>query len=285
MEENTQVLDYIKKAFELKEQKQYKPAIEKLYKALETENDNIEILYQIGEMYFLMNDFTKSEKYLEKIFNINPNHISSLNLLRKIKQHENDYNSALETSQKLFELQQNCENLSELIKILAKLKLFEEIEKYKNSEFFTPDVKIECADALYSNGEIEKAIELLNQCNADNEKVLLLTGKIAFDNKDFETAQQIFSRISQNTQNPEILNFMGLFETDNMNFVEAIKYFSQASNLNKSNSKYIFNLGNAYFFNGWYDEAQKAYSKAIYINPENIGYRYALAYLFYDKKD
>ena len=37
--ENTQSLQYIKQAFELKEQKYYKPAIEMLYKALEVEND------------------------------------------------------------------------------------------------------------------------------------------------------------------------------------------------------------------------------------------------------
>ena len=42
--ENTETINYIKQAFELKEQKYYKPAIEMLYKALETENDNIEIL-------------------------------------------------------------------------------------------------------------------------------------------------------------------------------------------------------------------------------------------------
>ena len=48
--EDTQVIDYIKQAFELKESKNYKPAIEMLYKALEIENDNVEILFQIGEL-------------------------------------------------------------------------------------------------------------------------------------------------------------------------------------------------------------------------------------------
>lgn len=70
-----------------------------------------------------------------------------------------------------------------------------------------------------------------------------------------------------------------------MNFIEAIKNFSKAANLDKSNSKYYYNLGNAYFYNGWSDEALKAYQKALYINPENIDYRYALSYLYFDKKD
>ena len=68
--ENTQSLQYIKQAFELKEQKYYKPAIEMLYKALEVENDNIEILYQIGELYFLINNYTRALQYLEKVLSI-----------------------------------------------------------------------------------------------------------------------------------------------------------------------------------------------------------------------
>jgi tetratricopeptide (TPR) repeat protein len=44
-------------------------------------------------------------------------------------------------------------------------------------------------------------------------------------------------------------------------------------------------LGNAYFFNGWYEEAVNAYKSAILLNPENAGYRYALAYIYYEYKE
>ena len=43
--ENKEVLDYIKQACDLREQGCYKQAIEMLYKALEIESDNIEILF------------------------------------------------------------------------------------------------------------------------------------------------------------------------------------------------------------------------------------------------
>ncbi len=283
--ENTQCIEFIKQAFELKESKNYKPAIEMLYKALEIENDNIEILSQIAELYFLLNNYSRASQYLEKSLQINPSHINSLKLTRTIKERQNDLNSVLEISTKLFDENQNSQNLKDLIKILVKLKLFCEIEKYKNSEFFNFDVKIEYANALYSNGEKEKAKELLNECDQNDEQTLLLQGKIKFDENDFEGAKEIFLQIGKNSQNPEILNYLGLFELENMNFIEAIKNFSKAANLDKSNSKYYFNLGNAYFYNGWIDESQKAYLKALYINPENIDYRYALAYLYYDKKD
>lgn len=283
--ENTQSLQYIKQAFELKEQKYYKPAIEMLYKALEVENDNIEILYQIGELYFLINNYTRALQYLEKVLSINSKHVESLKLTRTIKERQNDLDSVLRISQQLFDENQNSDNLKSLIKILIKLKLIDEIGKYKNSEFFNTDVKVECANAFYTNGEAEKAKELLAQCNSNDEKALLLKGKIKFDEKNLDEAKEIFSTIGKNSQNPEVLNFLGLFDLENMNFIDAIKNFSKASNLDKSNSKYFYNLANAYFYNGWIDEAQKAYSKALYLNPDNIDYRYSLAYLYFDKAD
>ncbi len=96
-------IDYVKNAFELKKQKYYKPAIEMLYKALELENDNLEILFQIGELYFLMNNYSRASQYLEKILEENENHIPSLELVYTIKSREKNYISALEISKKLFE--------------------------------------------------------------------------------------------------------------------------------------------------------------------------------------
>src|SRR5574344_1539335 len=283
--ENNECLKYIKQAFELKEQKYYKPAIEMLYKALEIENDNVEILFQIGELYFLINNYTRAIQYLEKVQTLNPNHTQSLKLTRRIQERRGDFDSVLKISTQLFEKENSSDNLKELIKVLVKLKLFCEIDKYKNSEFFNSDVKIECANAFYKNGEVEKAKELISQCNQEEESVLLLIGKIKFDEKDLEGAKEIFSKIGKNSQNPEVLNFLGLFDLENMNFIDAIKSFSKAANLDKSNSVYYYNLANAYFYNGWSEEAQKSYIKALYLSPDNLDYRYSLAYLYFDRKD
>ena len=283
--EEIQSVDLIKQAFELREKQYYKPAIEMLYKALEIENDNIEILFQIGELYFLLNNYTRSMQYLEKVLSINSVHIDALKLTRKIKERQNDLNAVLELSTKIFEISPCVQNLKDLIKVLVQLKLFEEIENYKHSEFFNSDVKIEYANALYTNGETDRAKEILSTCDMEDENVLLLAGKIKFDENNLDEAKEIFEKIGKNSQNPEVLNFLGLFELENMNFIEAIKDFSKASNLDKENSKYIYNLAGAYFYNGWMEEAQKAYAKALYLNPDNLDYRYSLAYLYFETKD
>ena len=253
MEENT-VVDYIKQAFELREQQYYKPAIEMLYKALEIENDNVEILCQIGELYFIMNNYERALQYLEKALVLNSSHELSQKLVYKIKERMGDFDSALSIAQKLFDENKNGENLKRLIEILLDLKLYTEIEKYETSEFFNDSAKIQCANAFYLNGDVQKAKEYLQNCDENDEEVLLLKGKMSFDEGDLETSKKIFNRISMNSSNPEILNFMGLFDLENMNFPQAIQHFAKASELDKNNPKYFYNLGNAYFYNGWIKE-------------------------------
>ncbi len=283
--ENIEIIQLIKQAYELKEQKYYKQAIEVLYKALELDNDNEELLYFIGELYYLLNNNGRALQYLEKVMAKNNCHEKTLKLLCKIRKNIVDSETYLETAKDLYKKFANRENLENLINILIKLKMFDQLGDYEHSEFFDEDIKIVCADALYKNGEIEKSKYFLNLCSNDKPEVLLLKGKMLYDESEFEQANLIFKRLSSNTQNPDILNYLGLFELDKMNFTEAIKYFSLASNINKSNPVYFYNLGNAYFYNGWSKEAQQAYSKAIYLDPKNIDFHYALAYLYFSDKE
>lgn len=283
--EKTECIDYIKQAFELKESKNYKVAIELLYKALELENDNVEILFQLGELYFLLNNYSRATQYISKVLQIVPEHLNALQLSKTINEREGNNDTVLEISKMLFEKHPGNETLSELLKVLINLKMFARMEEYRDCEYLTQDVKLDCANALYSANEKEKAKALLSECNMEDEKAILLSGKIKFDENEIEEAKEIFSKIGKNSQNPEVLNYKGLFELENMDFIEAIKDFSKAINLDKSNSRYYYNLGNAYFYNGWMEEAQKAYRNALLINPENLDYRYSLAYLYYSEKE
>ena len=165
-------------------------------------------------MYFLMNNYSRALQYFDKALQLNPNHVNSLVITKKIKERQGDMDEVLNISNKIFEYSPNEDSLKDLVKVLVKLKLFCEIEKYANSEYFTTNVKIECANAFYSNGEIQKAKEYLAQCDLTDEKTRLLQGKIKFDENDFDSAKEIFNSIGKTSQNPEVLNYLGLFEED-----------------------------------------------------------------------
>ena len=61
------------KALEYREKAEYKLAVEALYKALDVESDNIEVLTQLAEIYALMNDLERSIRYYIDILEIDEN--------------------------------------------------------------------------------------------------------------------------------------------------------------------------------------------------------------------
>ena len=287
MQEN-EVVSYVKKAFEYKEHECYKQAIEMLYKVLESESDNIEILFQIGELYALLHNYNRTEQYLEKVLLINAKHLPSLKLLQKVYIRQNEFKKAKKIAVSVFEIEKNSENLKKLIKILGILKEFEEIATYQETEYMDSDCYYAWAESLYNAGKTDEAkvlIEKACKLNSEDSDCKILLGKIYFDENEFDKSREIFEGFGKNSQDAVVLNYLGLFALDDMNFVEAIKFFSRASNIDKSNPVYFYNLGNAYFFNGWHEESVNAYQKAICLTPDNADYRYSLAYLLFEDKE
>jgi len=279
-------IELIKHAFELKSEGCYKQAVEILYKALEIENDNIEIFFQLGELYFLMKNYSRAEHYLEKVINKNSNHIDALKMLENIYLSVNNVSDALMISEKILKIEENKENIVKYIEISSIKGDLKNIENYENSEDL--DILYSIAQAFYDNKKINEAQTKLNKIldkDPKNENALILIGKIYFDKSEFEKSKKIFLNLQNKTNNPEILNYLGLFALEDTKILDSIKYFSKASSMDKKNAKYQYNLGNAYFYNGWIKEATSSYMQAILLEPENIGFRYSLAYLYYEIKD
>lgn len=288
MSENEEIINYIKRAFELKSQECYKQAIEMLYKALSIEPDNIEILYQTGELYFLLHNYPRAIQYPERILAQEPEHIPSLKLLRDICIRQNELIRAKELSEKLYKLEPNEKNLIKIIDLYGRLNLLEELTQYDTQIKNSDKCLYTLANSYYKNKnlvEAKKYIDLAIKINSENEDCEILSGKILFDENKLEESKAIFDKFGKHSSNPEVLNYQGLFAMEEMNFIDAIKDFSKAVNLNKSNPVYLFNLANAYFLNGWKEEAIQTYKKAICVAPDNLDYRYSLAYLYYKYQD
>lgn len=278
-------LNFIQKGFELKNNKSYKQAIEMFYKALEIENNNIEILFQLGELYYLLFNYERANHYLEQVLNVDKNHPESLKLLIKISINEKKYEQALSYAENLLKVEQNEEN------IITTIKIYQELHDIKNLKTFEKyeeiNIKITLMKAYYNlqefNSAYDEAKKILDKDN-NNVEAKIILGKIHFDRNEITKSREIFENFDKNTTNPEILNYLGLFALDDLNYIDAVQYFSRAIMSDKNNSLYYYNLGNAYFFNGWIKEAITSYLNAIKYNCDNLDYRYSLAYLYYNIK-
>lgn len=285
---NTEIVDYIKKSFELKNQGFYKPAIEMLYKALSIDGENLEILVQLAHLYKLLDNFQRSIYYIEKVLDINPNHLDCLYLLEEIHLQQSDLTAARDISEKIYTIQPTPENLAKRINILNKLHDFDAVlEIEKNIANINDEGLYEIACAYNDNYDRENALKLLEKAyakNNKNSKIMLMLGKIYYESKEFEKSQKIFTDLEKTSPTSEVYNYLGLFKLNENRYNQAIDYFSKAQESDSLNAEYAYNLGSAYFLNGWLDEALKCFNQAICLDENNINYHFSLAYLYYQKQ-
>lgn len=286
--ENIEVVDYIKKSFELKEQGFYKPAIEMLYKALSLDGDNLEILAQLAHLYYLLNNFERTINYVEKVLEVEPKHLDCLFLLEHVYLKRENLKSALEIAEKIYEIQHSGENLANKINILNKLGDIDAIKEISESLDEQDDsVLYEIACAYKNNNDITKAIELLEkgyEINKKNPNIVLSLAKIYYEKGDYQKSQELFEELEDFNPTAEVLNYLGLFKLNNNDYTKAVNYFSAAEEKDSKNPEYAFNLASAHFLNGWFDEALKYFNRAICLEPDNVAYHYSIAYLYYQKK-
>lgn len=285
MEDNKEIFEYIQKSFDLKNQGFYKPAIEMLYKALSLENNNVEILSQLAELYYLLGNFDRAINYVEKTLEIVPLHVDCLKLKLKIYMSNGNFVEAQHVALTIFDLNSTQENFAKRIEILNKLKDLETVKSLEETDIeFNQEICYHFAVAYYQQQNYQKAIEYLEKAvNSENksQKCEILLAQAYYNAGMPEQAKNIFNNYKDETKNAEIMNYLGLFSLDENNYEEAIGYLSRANKLEPQNAQYAYNLANAYFANGWREESSKYLNIAICLEPENVEYRYTQAYTYY----
>ncbi len=282
---DNEVLEYIKKSFELKNQGFYKPAIEMLYKALTIENNNVEIHSQLAELYYLLENYERATNYIEKTLELQPLHVDCLKLKEKIYISQENYVEAQHVALTIFNLNPTQENFAKRIELLNYLKDIETVQTLENYEIeFNQEICYQFAKAYHIQADYKKSIEYLEKAigmQQKNQKCEILLAEAYYLNSDYKKAKDIFERYKDETQNAEIMNYLGLINLDENKYEEAIGYLSRANKLEPQNSQYCYNLANAYFTNGWIEESLKYLNIAICLSPKNIEYHYTQAYIYY----
>lgn len=273
-------------AFELKRKGYYKQAIEIFYKLLAKENDNIEILSELGGLYFLLGNFDRALHYTGKALDIDENHVNSLNTLKNIHQSKKDYISASKVANKIYIITNSQESLAEFIKLLNIQ------EKYNEATGFTDMIESdivakEVAVAYHKLENYKIAIELLTKyTDIENKEVLNILCEIYFKSGDKIKAKEVLKKLdNKEIEDIQTLNYMGLAKLDELKLDEAIDCFNKIIEKDSKNDEYFYNLGQAYFLKGWLNEAKKAFINAICLNPNNENYHYSMGYALYREGD
>lgn len=284
--------EYMIEAFQLKQKGYYKQAIEIYYKLLSNVDDNIEILTELADLYYLLKNNERALHYISKVFEVSPKHIDCLKILRKIYISENDLKNAEKTAEEIYSVTSSEKDLEEILDILEKQNNNQKIiELTKDIEDATCLYKT--ALALYKLKRYDESINILEKLLKDNlvndfntEQLLDLSAKIYYEQSNREKAKEVFKKLENiNTETTESFNFIGLNKLDELKLDEAIEYFNRAISGDDKNPQYFYNMGQAYFLKGWLDEAEKCFNTAICLNPVEEKYHYSLGYLYYKLGD
>lgn len=279
------IKETLKEAFILKSRGYFKRAIENFYKALSTDNTSVELLYEIAECYFLMNEEERALNYLEKILEKQPTHVSSLKLLKNVFISKKAWQEAEQTAKNIYCISQDLEDLVQIINLLNKQKKYEEVFEY-NIEQENAEILYEKAFAKFNLNDLEEALGYVNKALEikSNNKMLVLKGKILYRMNYRDECVGLLPFFEQEKLESEDLNFIGLVKQHECKFEEAIKYFSEAIKIDSSCDEYYYNCASTYFKLGDSQQAKKYYNMAISISPDNQNYHFALANLYYSEK-
>ncbi len=275
-------------AFDLKRKGYYKQAIEIYYKLLSKVNDDVEILSELADLYYLLKNNERALHYVSKALEISPDNISSLTVKKNVCLSEGDYKNAEAIAKQIYELTNSDGDLTSLLSILEDQKKYDEIIEYTEN-ISDEECLYKRALALYNLKRYDEGVTVLDNLLSETdsnifnlEDVLSLKAKIHYEQDNIEQAKEVFKKLeNNNSQTAESLNYIGLDKLDELKLDEAIEYFNQAISQDEKNPQYVYNMGQAYFLKGWMEEAQRCFNTAICLNPMEERYHYSLAYLFY----
>ena len=267
------IKELLQEMFILKEKGYYKQAIEILYKLLEmveSEDETVEILYELAEIHFFSGNLERSMYYVDKLLEINPEHPETLKL--QIKLFSKNPQRRMLIAQKLYKITNKQEDLKLYLALLNKAGNFAETATY-----FDTSVENFCcqeiAEALYHLGNYLEAKLLLERQETLSEANELLFAKVCYEINDEASLLVLESRLA-NSKNFEVVKFVINLEYELMNYSRVIEMASKINLFYTPDLLYV--VGQSYLFKKNYREAIKCFNMLCEAN-NDIRYNFALA--------
>ena len=137
---------------------------------------------------------------------------------------------------------------------------------------FDANALIEKADEAFENGDMQKALALLNEANtkeANNPDVLFKIAYILQQLRDFDESMKYYKEALEVDKNNEFIhNSMASIYRQNGEFTSAKMHLNESLNIDDNNEITYYNYGNLLVDMEKPEEAKEMYKKALEVNPD-----------------
>ncbi|MCF6775750.1 tetratricopeptide repeat protein [Thiotrichales bacterium 19X7-9] len=265
-------------ALKLYEKGHIEKAKKSCLKILKKEPNNYNANYLVGIIYQLLNKYQKSESFIKKAIQANPEIADIYFQLANVQREQNKIDEAIANYKKATELNPNyAEAYSNLGGLLHQKQHYNEaITSYKKAIDINPGHV-----SAYSNlgvtlrklGEYDQAISnykkalLLNPSNANTHFNL---GNLFNEQSNYEEAISAYNNaLKHNPNYVEAYSNLGNIHKDMNNFDQAKKFYEKALEINPNYIEAYTNLGSLYHELGQYEQAIDIFEAIIEKNPDN----------------
>ena len=285
------ISQYLKTAFEYKNSGNYKEAIDYFYKALALDNDSLEIICELAFLYGKLCQYDRAVSLYEQFLQKNPDDNSvKYNYAMLCKQIKN-YVKAEKILIELFEKGYDINRVAgELFEIFLKNKEYEKIISYyiRKTNVLNTSLNLYYIGLAYLKTEKRNIAEELFKKSFELDKNNIESGiiivEMLFEQELYSEAEELILQLLKLSENDRLFYILAEIYYLRNEIDNAIKYYSYAIKINDKNPVYFFKIGVAFSLKGFFNEAEESFCRAIILEPENLTYNYALAYLYYMNK-
>lgn len=267
--EETKIIEYIKKSFELKKLKRFSDALEFLTKALdlttkENKKDKVEILCQMGEIYETLKNFEIAKESFKKAQDEEKENPKALLGLYRAYYGLEQYQKALDVAQKLCEINKVSSSYYSYIKVLIKLGKTQDALEIFNS--LDESIKLDC-DLLYLISTLEEKekrtlmLERIVSLDEYHREANLDLIKIEYEKGNYSKVLNYCLNLDD--EEPLASYYLALVEANRQNFQKALELFLKAIEFDQNKHDFYLDLAKTYIDLGWLEESYSALKRSI----------------------
>jgi|GEM_PF-2478104 len=241
----------------------------------------------LANLKFKSENLIEAEKLYRKVLSLNSAHIDASYYLSSIYLQQNKTDKANDIIEPLFKNNRDHPRLlNQWAQCQYLLGLNENMIRELGEHNFKQSTEIDAAwflaNAYYTEKQYRQAIEtalFIKTMDPYYDQINALLGHCYLELEQFDESLKYYLLENEVTKDPDIYFNCAIIMEAKQRQKDAVRYYEDAIKLNNKYFQAYYNLGNLYLSQGAFESANKAYHKALQLEPNNLELQFIMSAL------